>query len=264
MSQTNNSSAYVLDLMSAERKQTVFIKTITNYFVGKVVATIVNSDDEVDWVCLFPAAWIADQGIRQSEFLKKGVTDATERERYEHPVWVRWITATEAVQWRHEVPESNDVEPEEMARILAERPAIESKYRTEADFHNIIGEKSRVFVKSATNFFIGDIAAMELDQDGDMARLVLEPGSAWVADQGVRQSRFLSLGTARDTEIERYEDPVLINSHLLTEITPWPREIPETSTREESGSVQRWEDEPDDEEQEGPEDDGAEDDGAPF
>lgn len=220
------------ELLNDENKFTVFVKTITNYFIGKVVSVIYNAEDEPDWVCLFPAAWVADQGIRQSEFLANGVSSDTERERYETPVWFRWQISSEAVIWRHEVPESNNVTPEEMEEILRRRPEHEARYATDTARREIIGQGSRVFIKTATNFFIGDIIGIQQNQSGDFSRVALAGGCAWVADQGIRQSRFLSDGVFdRATEIERYNDPVLLNAHLITEVTPWAREIPDSTER---------------------------------
>ncbi len=211
--------------------EVVFVKSITNYFIGKVVAVKETEDDEPDMVCLWPAAWLADQGVRQSVFLNSGPTNATEVERYETPVWIRWDVCTEITPWAHPIPESNNLSEEELKEVLDRRPEYEQMFKEPESWYSVLNQGSRVFVKTVTNFFVGDIADMDVNQRGSMSKIMLAPGSAWIADQGFRQSRFLRRGVKLSdlTEVERYDRDVVLNAYMITEIVPWLHAIPETN-----------------------------------
>lgn len=227
-------------LEHAEGKEVVvFIKSITNYFIGRVVDTEHNSHGDPIKVCLFPCAWVADQGIRQSKFLREGVTSATEVERYEVPVWVVIPVATEVTKWNHPIPESNALEDGEMGDILIYRSKMEEKYHKGYPFRSILSPEVPVFVKTVTNFFIGHVIDVALDAFNQMSWMTFERESAWVADEGFRQSRFLRRGVmgSDPTEVERYPDRVSVNGYMVTEIVPWEHPIPETNLREEAPST---------------------------
>jgi hypothetical protein len=84
----------------------VFVKTVTNYFVGTVVQVETAPDGSVRSLVLEPAAWVADTARRQSQFLAEGPSEQSEIERYPGAVLVPWHCVTECSSWAHAIPES--------------------------------------------------------------------------------------------------------------------------------------------------------------
>ena len=84
----------------------VFVKTVTNYFVGTVQAVETAPDGAVRSVTLEPCAWVADTARRQSQFLAEGPSEQSEIERYPSSVLVPFHCVTECSPWSHAIPES--------------------------------------------------------------------------------------------------------------------------------------------------------------
>lgn len=77
--------------------QKVIIRTVTNYFVGKVTGA---SSTEV---ALSDASWVADTG-RYSKALAEGGSFFKEVERLPHGVTVRLGAVVDWCDWCHELP----------------------------------------------------------------------------------------------------------------------------------------------------------------
>lgn len=77
--------------------QKIFVRTVTLYFTGEVVAL---SGREME---LKDAAWIADTK-RFSDFLKNGITDGCEVEPYPDGVIINRETIIDIAPWKHPLP----------------------------------------------------------------------------------------------------------------------------------------------------------------
>jgi len=84
----------------------VFVKTVTNYFVGTITEVDTAPDGAVRSITLEPACWVADTARRQSQFLTEGPSEQSEIERYPGAVMVPWHCVTEVSPWSHAIPES--------------------------------------------------------------------------------------------------------------------------------------------------------------
>ena len=73
----------------------VFVRTVTNYFTGRLAAV----DDQT--LQLDDAAWVADTG-RFADALSKG--SLTEVEPYPGTVFVNRGAVTDVCEWLHELP----------------------------------------------------------------------------------------------------------------------------------------------------------------
>ena len=83
------------------------------------------------------------------------------------------------------------------------------------------------FIKTVTNYFVGQATHIETAPDGAVRSVTLEP-AAWVADTATRQSAFLAEGPSEQSEIERYPASVMIPWQCVTEVSPWSHPIPES------------------------------------
>ena len=83
------------------------------------------------------------------------------------------------------------------------------------------------FIKTITNYFVGQVTHIETAPDGGVRSITLEP-AAWVADTARRQSAFLAEGPTSQSEIERYPGSVLVPWHCVTEVSAWSHPIPES------------------------------------
>jgi hypothetical protein len=75
----------------------VIIRTVTNYFTGKV---IVQSDH---WITLVDAAWIADTG-RWSDAISHGTLNEVEPYPADQPVHIAIGAIVDITSWNHELP----------------------------------------------------------------------------------------------------------------------------------------------------------------
>lgn len=90
-----DTSRAVLTVRPMKKNSPVFIRTVTNFYTGRVVSLTKS------WIVLEDVSWIADTG-RFSTFLERGVPN--EAERMPGRVHVSRASIVDVSEWRHALP----------------------------------------------------------------------------------------------------------------------------------------------------------------
>jgi hypothetical protein len=79
----------------------VFVRTVTNYYTGRLVSTATAAGSVQDFLHLEEAAWVADTG-RFADALKTGKLN--EVEPFPGDCWVSTGAVVDISEWHHELP----------------------------------------------------------------------------------------------------------------------------------------------------------------
>lgn len=83
---------------------TVFVRTVTHNFIGTIRRVVETHEGVPVLIALSPAAWVAETGVPLGQFLRDGITSATEVEVYPSGCVVGCGALIDVSPWLHAVP----------------------------------------------------------------------------------------------------------------------------------------------------------------